>query len=129
MSRMPLMDKSAMVDRLADGLLDAIAHARLGVGPMRKKPAEITPVVRRRAAGGGRRADVTKRILWADIRRALQAAGAPTGRWRVEKQSGPAVEMMELCWQIVTGEVGKPGECLRDQRRMVAKRGQWEIIP
>lgn len=115
------------VDVLAAALLPAIAFARLGAPSM--PPTAHKAVNRQRAPGGGRRPNVTGHMLASDVERALLAVGLPVGRWRVEKQSSPLLEVMALCWWIVTGMPGKPGAVLRDMRRMTVKRKGWRLLP
>ena len=115
------------LDAVAAALLPAIAFARVGAPPM--PPTSRKAAGRQRAPGGGRRPNVTGHILASNVERALQAAGVPSGRWRVEGRSSPLLEVLALCWRIVTGEPGKPGAALRDMRRMTIKRNGWRPLP
>ena len=115
------------VDALAAALLFPVAQARLGAPPI--PPRAWREVSRKRKPGGGRRPDVTRQVLASDVERALRGAGVRAGRWRIDRRSSPLLEVLTLCWEVVTGAPGKPGVIVRDMRRITAKRHYWPLLP
>jgi len=124
---LPAARQRAVMDGLADELLFPLAQARMGAPFVRA--AERIIIGRKRKPGGGRRPDVTRTVLASDVKRALLAVGVRAGRWRVDGQSSPLLEVAALCWQLATSPPGGRGILIRDQRRMTVTGRGWTLLP
>ena len=121
-----------VLDALAHALLFPLAQARMGAPVVRLRPKVTATASRKRKPGGGRHPDVVKHILASDVERALRGLNLPAGRWRHAGRgaagggkNAPLLDVLALCWELVTEAPGNPGVKLRDLRRLGAGRNRW----